>query len=161
MSNVTLILTKVPREAAEYIIEEFARKPIDSQITYSYEQIDTLRHKEAPVNKCLQSVVAHQTSLRRPKTNTVETLVNARINQFESIGDETSQALRRNDASSSSFQSYTEVSAKTRQHMAKPFSAVSVSQDQIWVIESFWRAILATGWLFKVVFFNLIWLPLA
>lgn len=127
-----MIPSKVPLEAPEYIIEEFAHKPIDSQITYSYEQIDTLKHKDTVVNKCHQSVVPHQTSLKRPKTRTVETLVNARINQFEHVNDDSSQIVHENVVNTDSLQfSIESDTLKTRQHIAKPFSAVSMSQDHI------------------------------
>ena len=84
MNQFFYFLKKVPSKISlhepEYIIEEFAHKPIDSEITYSYDQIDILKQKDTATNKLYQTVQQQLSAqLKRPSVTKVETLASADV----------------------------------------------------------------------------------
>lgn len=115
------IPSKVSLHEAEYIIEEFAHKPIDSEITYSYDQVDILRHKNLATDK-LNHQTVQQTSFTRPNVTKVETLAKADIRS-----ETTSEDLCLQDISTTVSQSR----LKTKTEPIKIMSAATMRQNEM------------------------------
>jgi len=109
-----------------YTIEHPAHRPLDSQITYSYEHIDVLSHKHASpcVHKLNTTIETHP--LTKPLTaRRPDCLANATVAHLHQ---------QHSDVNTQPFtQTSTATSAYLRQatQAAKPLSAVSLTQENV------------------------------